>query len=118
MKQQQHLAPPGPAGSNGKHAKPHGGNHSSRKVGAALSIDKWAASRISKYDKRRVIEQQKQRKAKQVNKLKRLKRRLDAEGRLQAPTPLVRAVVCAVWWSVCWVGGLHTQAGAVQQHIR
>jgi hypothetical protein len=54
-----------------------------RRIGAGLSLDKWGG-RISKYDKRQVLEKQKQLKAKQVNKFKRLKRRLEAEGRLAA----------------------------------
>jgi hypothetical protein len=69
----------------------HGKQHQ-RKLGAALSLDKWASAKVSKYDKRKVIEKQKQLKAKQANKLKRLKKRLEAEGRLAAPTPQVRAL--------------------------
>lgn len=59
------------------------------KLGAALSLDRWASAKVSKYDKRKVIEKQKQLKAKQVNKYKKLKRKLEAEGRLAAAVPQV-----------------------------
>jgi hypothetical protein len=67
------------------------------KLGAALSLDKWATAKISKYDKRKVVEKQKQLKAKQVNKLKRLKKRLEAQGRLATALPQVRR-------EACWLG--------------
>lgn len=81
------------------------------KLGAALSLDKWASAKVSKYDKRKVIEKQKKLKAKQVNKLKRLKKRLEAEGRLAAPLPQVGADMAVavlldmsrrVKHAVCW----------------
>lgn len=68
---------------------PGGGGGKKRLVGAGLSLDKWATAKISKYDKRKVVEKQQQLKAKQVNKYKKLKKRLEAEGRLQAPLPIV-----------------------------
>jgi hypothetical protein len=60
------------------------------KIGAALSLDKWAGAKVSKYDKRKVLEKQRQLKAKQVNKLNKLKRRLEAAGRLGGALPQVR----------------------------
>lgn len=59
------------------------------RLGASLSLDKWASAKVSKYDKRKVIEKQKQLKAKQVNKYKKLKKRLEAEGKLAGSLPKV-----------------------------
>lgn len=47
------------------------------RVGAALSLDKFASAKVSKYDKRKVIQKQMALKAKQVNKYKKLKKRLE-----------------------------------------
>ena len=50
------------------------------RVGAALSLDKFAQAKVSKYDKRKVIEKQRALKAKQFNKYKKLKQRLGPSG--------------------------------------
>jgi hypothetical protein len=90
MKQQRHdNSGGGPALHHAAASnKPHSRSHH-RKLGASLSLDKWAASRVSKYDKRRVLEKQQQLKAKQVNKFKKLRKRLEAEGKLSGGLPLV-----------------------------
>jgi hypothetical protein len=56
----------------------------------ALSLDKFANAKVSKYDKRKAIAKQQALKAKQVNKYKKLKKRLEAEGVLQPGPQLVR----------------------------
>lgn len=50
------------------------------RVGAALSLDKFATAKVSKYDKRKLIEKQRALKAKQFNKYKKLKKRLEASS--------------------------------------
>lgn len=50
------------------------------RVGAALSLDKFARAKVSKYDKRKVIEKQRTLKAKQISKYKKLKQRLGSAG--------------------------------------
>eukprot|EP00775_Hariotina_reticulata_P012982 gene12982-13111_t len=68
--------------------KHHGSSANQRqKIGAGLSLDKFATAKVSKYDKRKVLQKQMNLKAKQVNKYKRLKRRLEAEGKyVETPT--------------------------------
>jgi hypothetical protein len=68
--------------------KHHGSSAKHRqKIGAGLSLDKFATAKVSKYDKRKVLQKQMALKAKQVNKYKRLKRRLEAEGKyIATPT--------------------------------
>jgi hypothetical protein len=51
---------------------------SKKRVGAGLSLDKFAKAGFSSYDKRKVIQKQMALKAKQFNKYKRLKKRLEA----------------------------------------
>lgn len=59
-----------------------------RRVGDGLSLDKFAKAGFSSYDKRKVIQKQMALKAKQFNKYKRLKKRLEAaEGQLAVSTP-------------------------------
>lgn len=79
------------------------------RIGAGLSLDKWGG-RVSKYDKRQVLEKQKQLKAKQINKFKRLKRRLEAEGRLAAPVlPQVGRALVLMAAAVTAAGSSGTQ---------
>jgi hypothetical protein len=49
-----------------------------KRVGAGLSLDKFAKAGFSSYDKRKVIAKQMALKSKQFNKYKRLKKRLEA----------------------------------------
>jgi hypothetical protein len=56
------------------------------RVGAGLSLDKLAKSRITKYDKRAVIEKQRQLKLRRRSEYNRLKRKLEAEGDGQQQT--------------------------------
>jgi hypothetical protein len=63
-----------------------------KRVGAGLSLDKFAKAGFSSYDKRKVIAKQMALKSKQFNKYKRLKKRLEAaEGQ-----PAVRSAF--VFW--------------------
>lgn len=64
-----------------------------RLVGPGLSLDKFASAKVSKYDKRKVLEKQRALQAHKVNKFKKLKKRLEAEGKLQLEfvAPKVRA---------------------------
>jgi len=50
----------------------------------ALSLDRFANAKVTKYDKRKVIERARALKAKRVTKYKKLQKRLEVEGRLQA----------------------------------
>ncbi len=56
------------------------------RVGAGLSLDKLAKSRISKYDKRAVLEKQRQLKLRRKAGYNRLKRKLEADGESQLQT--------------------------------
>ena len=60
-----------------------------RSVDTALSLDKFASAKASTYDKRKAIAKQQALKAKQVNKYKKLKKRLEAEGVLEPGPQLV-----------------------------
>jgi len=89
----------------------HPGGKKQHRLGAALSLDKWASAKVSKYDKRKVIEKQKQLKAKQVNKYKKLKKRLEAEGKLAGSLPKVGISMLLVGHTLpkailLWPGGL------------
>lgn len=124
QQQQQHRGDGGSSTSGGSaKKKPRSSlHHAGSKLGASLSLDKWASSRLSSYDKRQALQKARALKAKQVNKLKRLRKRLEAQGKLQAPLPLVRthphllllllalrgtAAACCCWLAVrvCVGGG-------------
>ncbi len=64
--------------------KGHKGGKRSRgpQVGAALSLDKFASAKVSKYDKKQLLEKQRALRAKQINKYRKLQKRLAAEGKL------------------------------------
>lgn len=51
-----------------------------RRVGAGLSLDKFASAGVSKYDKRKKIERLKKQKLIQHSKLGKLKKKLAAQG--------------------------------------
>jgi hypothetical protein len=64
------------------------GGGSNKRVGAGLSLDKFAKAGFSSYDKRKVIQKQMALKAKQFNKYQRLKKRLEAaEGQPAVSKP-------------------------------
>ncbi|GAB4822522.1 hypothetical protein N2152v2_009568 [Parachlorella kessleri] len=76
----------------GKHDMPTGGRpqHKPRKLGAGISIEKFAKAKSSGYDKRAIQEKERALNAKKVNKYKKLKQRL--QDKLQPP-PRLAAVL-------------------------
>ncbi len=60
-----------------------------RRVGAALSLEKFAKAKATKYDKRAVLEKRHLLRAKKLKKYARLRKKLEDEGRLGPPVPKV-----------------------------
>lgn len=62
---------------------PQRSHKAQRRVGAGLSLDKFAAAGVSKYDKRQVIERQRKEKIIKHSKYSKLKHKLEAQGVLK-----------------------------------
>lgn len=63
---------------------------SRRGMGPALTLDKFATAKISKYNKKEILQKQRNLNFKKVNKYVKLKNRLEVSGQLSAKPTLVR----------------------------
>lgn len=62
-----------------------------KRVGAGLSLEKFARGRRSAYDRREVLEKHRQAQTQRHSKYQRLKKRLDRDGKLLPQVPLAAA---------------------------
>jgi hypothetical protein len=60
------------------------GPRKERRVGAGVSLEQFAAAKSTSYDKRKVVAKEKERLMRKTMKLKKLKHKLEAEGKLPA----------------------------------
>ena len=81
----------------------HDGSVQGRKkrVGAGLSLDKFANAKKSTYDKRLVQERKRQLKVQRIGKYNRLKQRLIRDGKLDAPAVAPQVCLHAVGHAGC-----------------
>ena len=64
-----------------------------KRVNQALSLERFASAKRSGYDKQRRVQREFALNAKKVNKYRKLKKRLQIEGKLQQPSTL-KQVCC------------------------